>query len=274
MCAASALGLLAGCGSNGSPSPTSTTNANPPPAKIVHKDPWSCPSAPSSLEGYTGPRSASGRPLVPGLLGITPEDACSALASRHLPAQFAPLDYPCPHRAPDGGVTWQLPMAGSALHHGAVLVGTSTQYTCGDERVAPRCRRGQVSLKADGAGSGYAGGSGQVSLEAVVTNTGKSACALKSTVHLTLRDQGGHFLRHIWGNPATIHVHHALEPLKAKGEPLTMEWIWISWCDPQLHVTLSADMAGLHSTDGSPTPTCAGSGPYLQGANVNLGPLP
>jgi len=272
--AGAALGLLASCGSNGQPSATSDTTASPTASKVAHKDPWSCPSAPSTIKGYTGPRSAAGRPLAPELLGITPEDACSALASRHLPAQFAPFDYPCSHHPPDGGVSWQSPMAGSAVHHGAVLVGTTIQNTCGSERAEQRCQRHQISLKADGAESGYAGGSGQVSLEAVITNTGSSACELNSTVHLTLRDLGGHFLGPIWGNPSTIHVHHALGPVKPHGQPLTMEWIWIGWCDHQRHVTLSADMAGLHSTDGSPTPICAGSSPYLQGANVNLGPLP
>ncbi len=166
-------------------------------------------------------------------------------------------------------------MAGSALHHGAVFVGTSIQNTCGTEHVEQRCQRNQIHLKADGAESGYAGGSGQVSLEAVITNTGSTACELDSTVHLTLRDQGGHFLGPIWGNPSTIHVHHALEPLEPHGEPLTMEWIWSSWCDSQGHVSLSVDMAGFHSTDGSPTPTCvSGTNSNMQGANVDLGPLP
>jgi hypothetical protein len=280
MLAAVALCSLAGCGSGDRASSTSASNATSTPTKTVHKDPWSCPRAPSSLKpsslkGSTGPRSAAGRPLAPELLGITPEDACSALASRHLPVQFAPLDYPCPHRPPDGGVAWQQPTAGAALHHGTVLVGTSIQNTCGSERAQQRCQRSQVSLKADGAESGYAGGSGQVSLEAVITNTGSSACEVDGTVDLTLRDQGGHFLRHIWGNPSTIHVHHALEPIEPHGEPLTIEWIWIGWCDPERHVRLSADTAGLHSTDGVPTPTCAGDATsYMQGANVNLGPLP
>jgi hypothetical protein len=214
-------------------------------------------------------------PLVPGLLGIAPEDACHELAAHHLPVQFAPLHYPCPHRPPDGGVSWQQPMDGAALHHGAVLVGTSLQNTCGSERVEEPCQRNQISVRADGAESGYAGGSGQVSLEALIRNKGSSACELNSTVRLILRDQGGHFLKGIWGNPATIHVHHALRPVEPHGDPLTIEWIWIGWCDPQRHVSLSADMAGLHSTDGAPTPEClSGSTSYLQGANVNIGLLP
>jgi hypothetical protein len=271
--AVATLGVLAGCGSGGRSSTTTTSSHTP--AKVAHKEPWSCPSSPSTLKDYTGPRSAAGRPLAPGLLGITPQDACSALASRHLPSQFAPIDYPCPHRPPGGGVSWQSPMAGSALHHGAVLVGTDIQNTCGNEHVEQRCQRNQINLKADGAESGYAGGSGQVSLEAVITNTGSSACELDSTVHVTLRDLGGHFLGPIWGNPSTIHVHHVLEPIKAKGEPLTMEWIWTSWCDPQDHVTLSAQMGGSQSTDGSPTPECApGTNSSMDGANVNLGGLP
>src|SRR5690349_21085253 len=68
--------LLFGCGSGGNDSSISTTSAGPAPIKTAHKDAWSCPSAPSNASHYAGPRSTAGRPLVPGLLGHAPQDAC------------------------------------------------------------------------------------------------------------------------------------------------------------------------------------------------------
>jgi hypothetical protein len=129
-----------------------------------------------------------------------------------------------------------------------------------------------LGFKADGAESAYAGGGGQISLQAVIENQGSSACELDSTLRLEV-DQDGKALRSIRGDPSTIHIHHLLDPIEPHGDPLTIEWIWIGWCGSSGGVTVGATMAGLHSSDPSPVPVCEHP-TYLDGATVKFGLLP
>jgi hypothetical protein len=210
---------------------------------------------------------------TPDLIGQSPQAARQLAADRGLKLRFEPSRYDC-KGPPSGHVVWQGPNPGHRAHRAPwIEAGTSVQTTCGNPHLAgPQCATNQLSLSTNGADAAYAGSAGEISLEALIKNRGRSPCRVDSTLQLTVV-RSGSFDSSIRGNPGTLEVHWGLHPRQT----LATEWLWPSRCGSRGSVGLVARFAGLTAKGDSHSPICMDKNaqPYLMGANVSpTGSLP
>jgi hypothetical protein len=190
---------------------------------------------------------------VPNVVGQSEEAAATELADHDLSGHFAgpgnAIALVCAEAAPGARVIGQFPESGARARAGqrvGIVPSAYAQTGCGRPSAPRTCDPSELSLNVSESKPDYTGGGEDSLAVATVTHVGgKSACAVDSTLTISIGQSDGELLGRVAGNPMTVQLHASLDV----GDKMVAGWLLGSWCGSRRDVVATAGLEGLEAIE-------------------------